>query len=180
MKYSEIYIYTGHFYVTGVHERGNKRARGTPHSLLSSTLYKHIRLWISNIKNRYLFKMESSASHTTPEVPRYIQLPAIEPGTLRDDGSLVLNRWSSTLTKDHDFPGAQVWLMRLLFSSILISHQAMLYAAGVPNRNMMKMAPQVGISTVWWEGNPCKWVPFPFKNFLILTFLNSMHRKFPC
>lgn len=34
--------------------------------------------------------------------------------------------------------------------------QAMLYAAGVPNREMMKKAPQVGIATVWWEGNPCK------------------------
>lgn len=33
--------------------------------------------------------------------------------------------------------------------------QAMLYAAGVPNREMMKNAPHVGISTVWWEGNPC-------------------------
>jgi dihydroxy-acid dehydratase len=32
----------------------------------------------------------------------------------------------------------------------------MLYGAGVPNREMMKNAPQVGISTVWWEGNPCK------------------------
>ena len=31
----------------------------------------------------------------------------------------------------------------------------MLYAAGVPNREMMKNAPHVGISTVWWEGNPC-------------------------
>lgn len=32
----------------------------------------------------------------------------------------------------------------------------MLYAAGVPNKEMMKTAPHVGISTVWWEGNPCK------------------------
>ena len=31
----------------------------------------------------------------------------------------------------------------------------MLYAAGVPNRDMMKNAPQVGIASVWWEGNPC-------------------------
>lgn len=34
--------------------------------------------------------------------------------------------------------------------------QAMLYAAGVPNKHMMKNAPHVGIATVWWEGNPCK------------------------
>ncbi|WYZ39706.1 hypothetical protein EsH8_IV_000047 [Colletotrichum jinshuiense] len=50
-----------------------------------------------------------------------------------------LNRWSHTITREHDFPGAQ----------------AMLYGAGVPNREMMKNAPHVGIATVWWEGNPC-------------------------
>ncbi|KAK2001407.1 dihydroxy-acid dehydratase [Colletotrichum falcatum] len=50
-----------------------------------------------------------------------------------------LNRWSHTITRDHDFPGAQ----------------AMLYGAGVPNKDMMKKAPHVGIATVWWEGNPC-------------------------
>jgi len=33
----------------------------------------------------------------------------------------------------------------------------MLYGAGVPNRDMMKNAPHVGIATVWWEGNPCKY-----------------------
>ncbi|KAJ0360656.1 hypothetical protein COL154_007405 [Colletotrichum chrysophilum] len=32
---------------------------------------------------------------------------------------------------------------------------AMLYGAGVPNPEMMKNAPHVGIATVWWEGNPC-------------------------
>ncbi|TLD05859.1 uncharacterized protein PgNI_08096 [Pyricularia grisea] len=51
----------------------------------------------------------------------------------------ALNRWSSKITKDHDFPGAQ----------------AMLYAAGVPNKETMKNAPHVGVATVWWEGNPC-------------------------
>lgn len=53
--------------------------------------------------------MESSTTSQEAEVPRYIQFPSIEPGTLRD-GKPVLNRWSSTLTKDHDFPGAQVFL----------------------------------------------------------------------
>ncbi|KFY87986.1 hypothetical protein V500_06664 [Pseudogymnoascus sp. VKM F-4518 (FW-2643)] len=79
-----------------------------------------------------------SAPEHVPEEPRYIEFPSIPHGTLRD-GKPVLNRWSATITKDHDFPGAQ----------------AMLYAAGVPNREMMKTAPHVGISTVWWEGNPC-------------------------
>ncbi|EJT76792.1 hypothetical protein GGTG_06707 [Gaeumannomyces tritici R3-111a-1] len=50
-----------------------------------------------------------------------------------------LNRYSAKITRGHDFPGAQ----------------AMLYASGVPNKEMMKNAPQVGIATVWWEGNPC-------------------------
>jgi dihydroxy-acid dehydratase len=73
------------------------------------------------------------------EEPSYIAFPEIEHGARRQ-GKLVLNRWSSTITRAHDFPGAQ----------------AMLYAAGVPSRDMMKNAPHVGIATVWWEGNPCK------------------------
>jgi dihydroxy-acid dehydratase len=33
----------------------------------------------------------------------------------------------------------------------------MLYAAGVPDRETMLTAPHVGIASVWWEGNPCKY-----------------------
>jgi hypothetical protein len=51
--------------------------------------------------------MEPSNSANGPEAPRYINFPSLEHGTLRD-GSPALNRWSSTLTKGHDFPGAQV------------------------------------------------------------------------
>ncbi|RDA88186.1 hypothetical protein CP532_6816 [Ophiocordyceps camponoti-leonardi (nom. inval.)] len=50
-----------------------------------------------------------------------------------------LNRWSAVLTRGHDLPGAQ----------------AMLYGAGVPDEKTMKTAAQVGIATVWWQGNPC-------------------------
>ncbi|KAM3073666.1 hypothetical protein ACMFMG_004449 [Clarireedia jacksonii] len=82
--------------------------------------------------------MEPSNYENIPDKPRYIDFPSLEAGTVVD-GKPALNRWSSTITKGHDFPGAQ----------------AMLYAAGVPNREMMKSAPHVGISTVWWEGNPC-------------------------
>lgn len=39
-----------------------------------------------------------------------------------------------------------------------MSEQAMLYAAGVPNREAMKNSPHVGVASVWWEGNPCKYV----------------------
>lgn len=63
----------------------------------------------------------------------YLQFPILPPGD-------KLNRWSHKITREHDYPGAQ----------------AMLYAAGVPSRDAMKNAPQVGIASVWWEGNPCK------------------------
>lgn len=72
-------------------------------------------------------------AHDPKSSEDYIQFPCIPPGG-------DLNRWSTTITRGHDFPGAQ----------------AMLYGAGVPNREMMKKAPQVGVATVWWEGNPCK------------------------
>ena len=83
--------------------------------------------------------MEPSNNGNGKDEPSYAKFPFIEHGTLRD-GKLVLNRWSAAVTNGHDFPGAQ----------------AMLYAAGVPNKEMMKTAPQVGVATVWWEGNPCK------------------------
>jgi hypothetical protein len=77
-----------------------------------------------------------------PEEPRLLSFPHLPDDAKYEDGTPILNKYSSTLTKGHDFPGAQ----------------AMLYAAGVPNEKMMKTAPQVGIASVWWEGNPCKLV----------------------
>ena len=67
-----------------------------------------------------------------PEPPRYLDFPNSKPGS-------KLNKYSSTLTREHDY----AW------------SQAMLYAAGVPNEHQMKNYPQVGIASVWWEGNPC-------------------------
>lgn len=32
--------------------------------------------------------------------------------------------------------------------------QAMLYATGIKDEAQMQL-PQVGISSMWWEGNPC-------------------------
>ncbi|KAI1161906.1 dihydroxy-acid dehydratase [Nemania serpens] len=63
--------------------------------------------------------------------PQYIQFRCLPPGG-------QLNRWSHIITREHDFPASQ----------------AMLYGAGVPNENMMKNAPHIGIATIWWEGNP--------------------------
>ncbi|KAL9621379.1 MAG: hypothetical protein Q9160_004139 [Pyrenula sp. 1 TL-2023] len=73
-----------------------------------------------------------------PEEPRYLDFPHEQDHSLHD-GKRVLNKYSSTITKGHKFPGAQ----------------AMLYAAGVPDQQAMKTSPHVGVATVWWEGNPC-------------------------
>lgn len=67
-----------------------------------------------------------------PEDARYLTFKHSQPGS-------GLNKFSSTLTREHDFPAAQ----------------AMLYAAGVPSEQALKTFPQVGIASVWWEGNPC-------------------------
>ncbi|CAK4033684.1 dihydroxy-acid dehydratase, mitochondrial [Lecanosticta acicola] len=67
------------------------------------------------------------------EEARYLNFKHSQPG------HAGLNKYSSTLTREHDFPAAQ----------------AMLYAAGVPNESVLKTWPHVGIASVWWEGNPC-------------------------
>lgn len=64
--------------------------------------------------------------------PKYLDFQHSKPGS-------GLNKFSSTLTREHDFPAAQ----------------AMLYAAGVPSEKVLKNYPQVGVASVWWEGNPC-------------------------
>ncbi|KAH7924253.1 dihydroxy-acid and 6-phosphogluconate dehydratase [Leucogyrophana mollusca] len=51
--------------------------------------------------------------------------------------NVKLNKFSSQLTQDKARGGAQ----------------AMLYATGLTEEDMNK--PQVGISPIWWEGNPC-------------------------
>lgn len=78
------------------------------------------------------YEEDSAGSYDPKSDSQYIQFKCLPPGE-------ALNRWSHFITREHDFPGAQ----------------AMLYGAGVPNENMMKNAAQVGIATVWWEGNPC-------------------------
>ena len=49
-----------------------------------------------------------------PEEPRYLDFPHL-PDDATLDGKPRLNKYSSTLTKDHDFPGAQVDTPGLLF-----------------------------------------------------------------
>lgn len=68
----------------------------------------------------------------TVEDPRFLNFKHSQAGS-------GLNKFSSTLTREHDFPAAQ----------------AMLYASGVPDEHTLKTFPQVGVASVWWEGNPC-------------------------
>ncbi|KAH8799398.1 dihydroxy-acid dehydratase [Xylogone sp. PMI_703] len=70
---------------------------------------------------------------------QYLEFQHAEEDAIGEDGKPMLNRYSSLLTKGYDFPGTQ----------------AMLYAAGVPDKQAMKTAPHIGIASVWWEGNPC-------------------------
>ncbi|KAF8540494.1 dihydroxy-acid/6-phosphogluconate dehydratase [Trichophaea hybrida] len=76
--------------------------------------------------------------HSEKEPSRLLEFSSVPYGTMKS-GKLVLNRFSSILTNGHDFPGAQ----------------AMLYAAGIENEEQMQNAPQVGVATMWFEGNPC-------------------------
>ncbi|KAJ5678878.1 dihydroxy-acid dehydratase [Penicillium macrosclerotiorum] len=78
-------------------------------------------------------------SETTPSEAKYINFPCLPADAKHPDGTPALNRYSSTITRGHDFPGAR----------------AMLFAAGVPNKDAMAKSPHVGIASVWWEGNPC-------------------------
>ena len=50
------------------------------------------------------------AKQNEPEEPRFLDFPHLADGTKRN-GKLALNKYSSTITKDHDFPGAQVCYM---------------------------------------------------------------------
>lgn len=42
------------------------------------------------------------------EQPRFLHFPHLPHGSLRDDGQPALNKYSSTITRGHDFSGAQV------------------------------------------------------------------------
>jgi hypothetical protein len=46
------------------------------------------------------------------EPAQYITVPAVPHGSKHEDGTPVLNRFSTILTRGHDFPGAQVCCWR--------------------------------------------------------------------
>ena len=43
-----------------------------------------------------------------PEEPRLLDFPHLPDDATTADGKPALNKYSSTITKNHDFPGAQV------------------------------------------------------------------------
>ena len=45
-----------------------------------------------------------------PEGPRLLDFPHLPNDATHPDGTPRLNKYSSTITKNHDFPGAQVWM----------------------------------------------------------------------
>lgn len=51
---------------------------------------------------------------------KYLEFPCVPEGTKHEDGTPVLNRWSSTITRGHEFPGAKVCIQ---FSCPLLSPQ---------------------------------------------------------
>ncbi|CRL30778.1 Dihydroxy-acid/6-phosphogluconate dehydratase [Penicillium camemberti] len=69
----------------------------------------------------------------------YARFPSLPDNAKHEDGTPVLNRHSTFITRGHDFPAAK----------------AMLYGAGVPDPEAMAKSPHVGIGSVWWERNPC-------------------------
>ena len=106
----------------------------------------------------------NSERQNLSEEPRFLAFPHLSDNATDADGKQRLNKYSSTITKDHDFPGAQVGRFSFSIRASSVWNrtntdpmQAMLYAAGVPNKEAMKNSPHVGVASVWWEGNPCKY-----------------------
>ncbi|KAJ4483182.1 dihydroxy-acid/6-phosphogluconate dehydratase [Lentinula aciculospora] len=67
-----------------------------------------------------------------------VQIHTLKPSTGTPSGNnVVLNKISCEITQNKIHGGAQ----------------AMLYAVGLTEEDMNK--PQIGISPIWWEGNPC-------------------------
>lgn len=59
-----------------------------------------------------------------PEEPRFLDFPCAPDGATNKDGKPMLNKYSSTLTKDHDFPGAQVCKLKRVRQEVCGSDMA--------------------------------------------------------
>jgi hypothetical protein len=49
---------------------------------------------------------------------RYVVFKSLPDGSLNEDGQPALNRYSSTLTREYDYPGAQVCISKSSASCI--------------------------------------------------------------
>jgi dihydroxy-acid dehydratase len=76
-----------------------------------------------------------SPIQTKPTVKSLVSLRMASDGEKHE--AVVLNKWSRTLTQ----------------TKVQGASQAMLYATGLKEEDMNK--PQIGIASVWYEGNPC-------------------------
>jgi dihydroxy-acid dehydratase len=54
--------------------------------------------------------MDLSNPESSLSEAKYINFPSLPADAKHPDGSPALNRYSHTITKDHDFPGARVGL----------------------------------------------------------------------
>jgi hypothetical protein len=53
-----------------------------------------------------------------PEVPRFLTFPHLPDDAKHEDGTPALNKYSSTLTAGHNFPGAQVHYLKDLSQTL--------------------------------------------------------------
>jgi hypothetical protein len=63
---------------------------------------------------------------------------------------------SKTIQEDSMAPGIELnkYSAQITVPKSQGNAQAMLYATGIKDEAQMQL-PQIGISSVWWEGNPC-------------------------
>ena len=52
------------------------------------------------------------AKQVLPEEPRFLDFPHLPDNATDENGKPRLNKYSSTITRSHDFPGAQVSRLR--------------------------------------------------------------------
>lgn len=71
-----------------------------------------------------IMDLENLQKQSEPEEPRFLTFPHLPHDATTADGKIRLNRYSSTITKNHDFPGAQVGQYQLLSSSLMADSTA--------------------------------------------------------
>lgn len=102
-----------------------------------------------------------------PEEPRYLDFPHL-PDDASHDGKPLLNKYSSTITKDHAFPGAQVL-------------QALLTTLGSPELTESGHAIRGGgTRSGEYEKQPTCWHSFSLvgrKSLQVSTSLRRVHRS---